>query len=344
MFDLIDNQSKAGLDDEGFPLSWRDREKWPRSMQLQDPDVALIREFLPFGPIRLEDCESFARKFQVHPKTISNIASGISYKRAKACPKDHPLRLVLNEKAAADQRLRYQAQKHRKAVGDLQDWKCLYCGTDVAKGGSALDHINPINPLIEGQEGGTSEHENLQILCKRCNTWKNNKPPGENLDAYMARKIQQEQVFDKANEVLIPLIRNLLWIDTKEAPCPWCASATMVVEPQEVWMSSVWKCSNCRRLFRVGGSVGWGDGELQSFLDTIGRAVYGSWYVDEEASALVKALMSEDLTLVRQLVTSAVGEIQEVKRRRHQHKSNAGCWCEYGQDGFRVIQAFPQKL
>ena len=335
---------KNGFDEEGFPLIWRDRDKWPRSVQLEDTFVACIREALSFGPLSLNEIEEFAHKFKVHPKTIFNIATGASYKRVKACPKDHPLRLALNEKAAADQRLRYRAQKHRKAVGDLQDWKCMYCGTDVVRGGSALDHINPINPLDVSREGGTSERENLQILCKRCNTWKNNKPTGENLDAYMARKVQQVRALDKANEVLITLVKGLLWIDTQEAPCPWCESATRVVETQEVWMSSVWKCKNCRRLFRVTGSMEWGDGELHSFLDSITRAIYGSWYVEEEARALVKALMSEDLSLVRRLVTSAVGDIQEVKRRRHQHKPNDSCWCEYGLDGFKVIQSRSQTL
>ena len=335
---------KNGFDDEGFPLIWRDRDKWPPSVQLEDTFVACIREALSFGPLSLNEIVEFAHKFNVHPKTIFNIATGASYKRVKACPKDHPLRLALNEKAAADQRLRYQAQKHRKEVGDLQDWQCMYCGTDVGKGGSALDHINPINPLDASLESGTSERENLQILCKRCNTWKNNKPPGENLDVYMGRKVQQGRAFDKANEVLIPLIKSLLWIDTKEALCPWCESATRVIETQEILMSSVWKCKNCRRLFRVNGSMGWGYGELQSFLDSISRAIYGSWYVDEEASALVKALMSEDSPLVRKLVISAVGEIQEVKRRRHKHKSNDSCWCEYGLDGFEVIQSRSQTL
>ncbi len=286
------NYHKNELDYEGFPMDWRDKDIWPRNTQLNYLFVALIRAALPFGPMEPKEIEAFAREFEVHPKTISNIATGSSYKRAKACPKDHPLRLALNEKSAADQRLRYRAQKHRKAVGELQDWKCRYCGVDVAKEGSALDHIIPINPSSVNQEIGTSERANLQILCKRCNTWKKNKPPGENLEAYMAWKVRQGQAFDKANEVLIPLVSKLLWVDTEEAPCPWCKSETRIIETQEVWTSAVWKCTKCHRTFRVTGSMGWGDGELHTFLDTLSRAIYGSWYVDEEARLLAKALIS----------------------------------------------------
>ena len=176
---------EIGLIDAGRRECWSSLGRFPR---LEDDDAAKIRAELPFGPLSLDEAEDHAERFKVHPLTVLNIAAGRSYCRVKACPEGHPLRLALNAKAAADQRIRYKAQKHRKSVGDAQGWACAICAVDVSgKGKAQLDHIIPI------KLGGTSERDNLQILCRRCNIRKGSHKPSLELDAYMERKLERDK-------------------------------------------------------------------------------------------------------------------------------------------------------
>ena len=229
-----------------YPESWQDRDIWPQSGLLEDSAVAEIRGQLPHGPLLLAEAEDFARLFGIHPMTVVNIATGRSYLRPQACPDGHPLRLALNAEIAAKHRLRYQAQKHRKAVGDAQDWKCLYCGKDISgRGQPELDHIIPV------ASGGTSDFDNLQMLCRRCNIRKSAKKPGSELDAYMNRKVDQDRVVEKVNGVLTEIVSSFVWPDSSQAACPWCDSGTEVIHEQEgVHDSNVFQCTGCGKMFR----------------------------------------------------------------------------------------------
>ena len=326
-----------------LPERWCYDNGWPRSdTRPKDEDVAKIRELLPFGPLSLDEAENHALAHSVNPVTILNIASGRSYKRPKACPERHPLRLALNEELAAKERLRYQAQKHRKAVGDAQIWKCKYCGVDVSgKGKSALDHIIPV------AQGGTSNMENLQILCRRCNIRKSDKTPDARLDHYMERKVSQDRVIDKVNKVLPPIVDSVLWMDAQDAPCPWCNSETRVVESRETWMSAVWQCSQCQKLFRVGiGRELWAYCEREYFYSAIQSAIFESRYVDEQAHALLESLMADDLPRVHEMVRQAAGNIEKLKKLRHWRgcrNGTADCWCMLSDDQFEVVRTHSQN-
>ena len=60
----------------------------------------------------------------------------------------------------------------RQALGDAQGWLCAYCGRDISgKGQTQLHHIVPVS------QGGTSEFENLQLVCRRCDVPKGGKAP-----------------------------------------------------------------------------------------------------------------------------------------------------------------------
>ena len=90
----------------------------------------------------------------------------------------------------AHTRVRNAAKKHRQAVGDSQGWKCPYCGTDVSGRVGTIDHKIPVS------RGGTSEPDNLAIICQRCNSSKNDSTP-EEYHAYRsvraAKRISQKQ-------------------------------------------------------------------------------------------------------------------------------------------------------
>ena len=85
--------------------------------KLTDAEASAIRAELPFGPVSEADALRLAADFNVHHWTILNIGQGRSYARPKACPDEHPLRLTLNAKVAARQRVREKAKKHRSEVG-----------------------------------------------------------------------------------------------------------------------------------------------------------------------------------------------------------------------------------
>lgn len=180
------------------PQVWRNRCVWPKVEKLEDATVASIREAIPYRELTVRECEKYARQFGINPMALVNMAPGRSYKRPKACPVGHPLRIKLNRELAAKQRIRDGAQKYRQSIGEAQDWKCKYCGRDISgKGQSTLDHIRPLN------SGGTSEPENLQLLCRRCNSRKRDWMPGSELDRYMQQKIgldQEKELF--LNELL----------------------------------------------------------------------------------------------------------------------------------------------
>ena len=170
--------------DQNIDVTWRVSDGWPRSGLLADKKVSEIREALPCGPLSVPEIEEWASKYGLNPMTILRIANGQSYRRPTAYPPEHPVRLALNAEVARKQRIRYQANRFRQAVGDAQGWRCRYCDTDISgKGKAHLDHITPV------VNGGTSEVGNLQLTCRRCNIRKGARATGPQLDSYMERKI-----------------------------------------------------------------------------------------------------------------------------------------------------------
>ena len=134
-----------------------------RSGFLTDAEALLIRERMPHGPPYPDFCNVVGGELGINWMSVFNISAGLSYKRPKACPEGHPLRLVLNERNAAKQRIRDKVKPAmRKEIGERQDWKCVYCGRDISKR-SSIDHIVPV------EHGGQSNIENLQMTCLRCN-------------------------------------------------------------------------------------------------------------------------------------------------------------------------------
>ena len=313
----------------GIVLNWRTSDGWPRSRWLADEEVAEIRGALPFGPLTFSQIEEWARSYQLNPMTVLRIASGASYCRPAACPPGHPLRLALNAEAARKQRTRYRASVHRRTVGDAQGWRCRYCDTDIrGRGKSHLDHITPVI------KGGTSDVANLQLLCRRCNIRKGGHAPSPQLDGYMERKITLDRTFEKLNTVLPSIVEPLLWSDTVETNCLWCLAETKRIDDRP----SVFKCDGCRRIFR---NADWQDKE--DFYDGIRFAAVGVWYADEQYRNVVEAVMEDKEEEARKLIEEVAGYVQEVKRKRHSHAKGQGCWCEFGVDGFTVINVYQQS-
>ncbi len=94
-------------------------------------------------------------------------------------------RLASKIEASEIKRVRYAARKHKQAVGDAQGWICPYCGRDVSGRNGAIDHKIPVS------RGGTSELDNLAVLCRSCNTSKHDLTPEEYL-AFKNRRVAKE--------------------------------------------------------------------------------------------------------------------------------------------------------
>ena len=163
-----------------------------RSRLLSDSEAVAIREAMPFGPPWITYAQEIATDMGVNYITVCNIAAGLSYKRPKACPDGHPLRLQLNAVLAARQRLRSQVKPTvRKAMGEAQDWLCVYCGADISKRAS-IDHIVPVI------RGGTSDPENLQLVCLRCNQSKGDLSHEEFLEKLKRIKVDIQRRDERA--------------------------------------------------------------------------------------------------------------------------------------------------
>ena len=151
----------------GFPMSGR----------LDDEVVAEIRAEIPYGNIEDSQAIEVATKYSINPMTVINIAAGKSYRRPKACPPCHPLRIELNAVLAARERERAKVSAAtRQTIGHAQSWQCVYCGKDISgRGRNHIDHKIPIT------RGGSSDTENLQLLCPSCNTAKKDRTHEEYL-------------------------------------------------------------------------------------------------------------------------------------------------------------------
>jgi 5-methylcytosine-specific restriction endonuclease McrA len=58
----------------------------------------------------------------------------------------------------------------RTALRRRQRHTCQWCGTTAARAVLEIDHIHPVS------KGGTNEFSNLQLLCRRCNRRKGDRP------------------------------------------------------------------------------------------------------------------------------------------------------------------------
>ena len=80
----------------------------------------------------------------------------------------------------------------------------------------------------------------------------------------------------------------------------------------------------------------------EEFDEFLRDAVYGRWFVMDEAKHVLDAVEGDDIDKVRSLVREQAGVLGEVSKKRHRHNPGGTCWCEYGNDPFEVIREYHQ--
>ena len=79
-------------------------------------------------------------------------------------PEGHPLKAEFRAADAVKQKRLYHTKKHRNFIIERDRGRCKHCQKEVSGRNATLDHIDP---------NGPSEPDNLQLLCRSCNSRKN---------------------------------------------------------------------------------------------------------------------------------------------------------------------------
>jgi 5-methylcytosine-specific restriction endonuclease McrA len=64
----------------------------------------------------------------------------------------------------------YNVRENRIKIFERDDYKCRYCGKQLTRFTSTLDHVTPV------VEGGDNSFENLMTACLDCNSRKHRRP------------------------------------------------------------------------------------------------------------------------------------------------------------------------
>lgn len=71
----------------------------------------------------------------------------------------------------------------KKRLYEMQDGRCNGCGKSFHRNALTFDHI------LARKQGGTSKTENLQLLCRSCNSIKGDRPM-----SYLLNKVKNKKV------------------------------------------------------------------------------------------------------------------------------------------------------
>ena len=326
---------------------------------LRDEEAAEIRALAARDGERRLDVDDLTLEYGVSATTISNILADRSYRRPACYPAGSQGRADAEQRQRdyeanqkRKQQMRYVSAAKRQQVLERDGYRCVYCSADLRTVPLAIDHKLPVSA------GGTNDVDNLQATCRSCNARKKGFTSSDgDIRKYLDRRQEIDRISDKVWTVLPQIVASLVWSDTEDAICPWCAGMANRVKEKayvgsddkpttydvELHHAFVWRCKPCRRYFTV--SSKWFSG-LSEFKHTLESAIWVRAPLGpgtDEATSIVSAIMSDsDTQTVRSLVASWAGDIVEVKRLRHKHAGNgasrepSSCWCEYGLPGFQT--------
>lgn len=113
-------------------------------------------------------------------------------------PEGHPLKAEFRAYDAARQRRLYATKKHRGYIIERDGGQCRHCHKEVSGRNATLDHIDPDGP---------NEPENLQLLCRSCNSRKH-RHTNQRATEILADQQQREADRWKVREPVWTMIEN----------------------------------------------------------------------------------------------------------------------------------------
>ena len=142
-----------------------------REGRLEDRPKRIKAEVLPYDDCDVDDLlnklaeREFIIRYEVNGEKYIQVVNFIKHQNPhyKEVPSEIP---APEGHIDSEYKSPPPTEAERQAIFKRDGFKCIICG---ATDNLTLDHIIPRS------KGGTSEPENLQTLCKRCNTSKGNK-------------------------------------------------------------------------------------------------------------------------------------------------------------------------
>ena len=107
-------------------------------------------------------------------------------------PEGHPLKAEFRTADAAKERRLYHTKKHRSFIIERDGGRCKHCKKEVSGRNATLDHIDP---------NGPSEPDNLQLLCRSCNSRKNRLSDREGKDKFSRKKEWEDRQWETRKPV-----------------------------------------------------------------------------------------------------------------------------------------------
>ena len=76
---------------------------------------------------------------------------------------------------------------------------------------------------------------------------------------------------------------------------------------------------------------------LEEFSASLNDVIWGRWYAEQEVATIVRVAEKGDSDCLFSLVAEWAGELVEVRKRRHRHRAEDECWCEYGESEYEPV-------
>ena len=110
-----------------------------------------------------------------------------TFRYTPTIPEGHPLKAEFRAADAAKERRLYHTKNYRRLIIERDGGRCKHCKKEVSGRNATLDHIDP---------NGPSEPDNLQLLCRSCNSRKNRLSDRAGKDKFNRKKEWEDRQWE----------------------------------------------------------------------------------------------------------------------------------------------------
>ena len=115
-----------------------------------------------------------------------------TFRSTHMIPEGHSLKAEFRAADAVKERRVYHSKKHRGFIIERDGGRCRHCKKEVSGRNATLDHIDP---------NGLSEPDNLQLLCRSCNSRKNRLSDRAGKDKFNRKKEREDRQWETRKPV-----------------------------------------------------------------------------------------------------------------------------------------------